>query len=36
MIGKKVDVLEGQYIEVLVEDLDGRLAVDLIQVGPRS
>ena len=36
MIGKKVDVLEGQYIEVLVEDLDGRLAVDLIQMGPRS
>ena len=36
MIGKKVDVLEGQYIEVLVEDLDGRLAVDLIQVGSHS
>ena len=34
--GKKIDVLEGQHIEVLVPDLDGRLAVDLIQLESQS
>ena len=36
MTGKKIDVLENQHVEVLVPDLDGRLAVDLIQIESQS
>jgi pyrimidine operon attenuation protein / uracil phosphoribosyltransferase len=34
--GRKVEVFEGQRIEVLVPELDGRLGVDIVNVAPEA
>ena len=36
VVGRSIDVLEGQQVEVLVPELDGRLGVDLVSTAPEA
>jgi pyrimidine operon attenuation protein / uracil phosphoribosyltransferase len=36
IVGREVDVAAGQFVEVLVPELDGRLAVDLVRRRPEA
>jgi len=36
IVGRSIDVLEGQQVEVLVPELDGRLGVDVVSTSPEA
>ena len=36
VVGRSIDVLDGQQVEVLVPELDGRLGVDLVSTSPEA